>query len=279
MGAITNHEEQENCVAPTILVNIDTLTPNKMEWPKSWISELYMTEADKEILNSPYEWVSDAIINAAQVLLKKGNSLIASLQSVNLGQTKSFTVQTGEFIQTIHSGESHWHVISTIGTEHPNIHVFDSMFCYCPNHSKVQISNLLATKRPIIRLQYVDVQMQSGQADCGIFAIAFATALSYGLHPGSYIFDQKLMRSHLLKCFQNGKLSMFPIKKMRRATEKIKRIEKFHVYCICRMPLTPGATWIQCVACKEWYHTDTCIKVDQIYIKQAKLKWLCSFCK
>ena len=153
------------------------------------------------------------------------------------------------------------------------------MYCFCSDHSKVQISSILATKLPVIRLKYMDVQMQSGLNDCGLFAIAFGTALSHGLHPGAYIFDQSLMRSHLLKCFENGKLSMFPVRKTRRVAEKIKRVEEFRVYCTCRMPITPGSQWIQCIACKEWYHTNTCIKVEQIYIDQTELKWLCSFCK
>ena len=105
--------------------------------------------------------------------------------------------------------------------------------------------------------------MQSGQADCSLFAIAFVTALSHGLHPGAYICEQNLMRSHLLKCFENGKLSMFPVRKTRRVAEKVKRFEEFNVYCTCRMPITPGSQWIQCVACKEWYHTNKCIKVEQ----------------
>ena len=67
------------------------------------------------------------------------------------------------------------------------------MLCHCPDHSKVQILSILVTKQSTIRLQYNNVQMQynnvqmqSGQADCGLFAIAFATALSNGLHPGAY---------------------------------------------------------------------------------------------
>ena len=179
-----------------------------------------------EILKSPCAWLSDAIINAAQILLMRGNPMVAGLQDVNLGQTNSFTIQTGECIQILHTGEGHWHVISTIGTKHPNVKVFDSMYCFCSDHSKVQISSiLLATKQPVIRLKYMDVQMQSGQADCGLFAIAFVTALSHGLHPGACIFEQNLMRSHLLKCFENGKLSMFPVRKTRRVAEKVKRVE------------------------------------------------------
>ena len=51
----------------------------------------------------------------------------------------------------------------------------------------------------------------SGQAGCGLFAIAFATALLNGLHPGAYYFDQSLMRSHLLNWFERGEMELFPI--------------------------------------------------------------------
>ena len=128
------------------------------------------------------------------------------------------------------------------------------------------------TTKNTIRLHYNNVQMQSGQADCGLFAIAFATALLNGLHPGAYYFDQSLMRSHLLNCFERGEMEMFPIIKERRVKKKIKRIEE---YCSCRRPLTRGAQFIQCGACREWYHTNSCVKVD----KNTKKKWLCYLCK
>ena len=85
--------------------------------------------------------LSDSIIN--ELLLKRGNTQVGGLQNVNLGLTNSFEVETGEFVQIIHTGEGHWHVVSTIGTQHPDVNVFDSMYCHCPEHSKVQISNLL----------------------------------------------------------------------------------------------------------------------------------------
>ena len=47
--------------------------------------------------------------------------------------------------------------------------------------AKAQIASLLATKQPTIRVKFMDVQIQSGMSDCGLFAIAYATALSLGL--------------------------------------------------------------------------------------------------
>ena len=258
-------------------IDVDAYQPNE-KWPNDWVTEIKLTEADRRTLMSSSAWISDAVINAAQTLLKKETPYVSGLQNVNLGLNNSFDVETGEFVQILHNGQNHWQVISTIGVNHPSVNIFNSMYCHCSTHTKVQIESILATKEPAIRLQYIDVQMQSGQADCGLFAIAFAATLVHGMHPGSYIFEQSLMRPHLLKCLENGKITMFPIRKNRRVTQKIKRLEEFKIYCTCRMPVTPESDWIQCIVCKEWYHTNTCVNVEPIY-KETKARWLCSLCK
>ena len=55
--------------------------------------------------------------------------------------------------------------------------------------------------------------MQNGSSDCGLFALATATALANGEEPGSCIFDQKQMRPHLIKCLEAGKAEGFPVRK------------------------------------------------------------------
>ena len=49
---------------------------------------------------------------------------------------------------------------------------------------------------------------QAGIADCGVFAIATATSLLYGIKPNKY--TQSLLRSHLIKCFENFNFVPFP---------------------------------------------------------------------
>ena len=44
------------------------------------------------------------------------------------GLTMNFTVECGEFVQVLHNGRKHWLTISTIGTKHPIVHVYDSMY-------------------------------------------------------------------------------------------------------------------------------------------------------
>ena len=77
----------------------------------------------------------------------------------------------------LHTGQGHWMTVTTIGTKHPEVLVFDSLCACALTLAKAQIASLLATQHPVITLKFVDLQMQSGTYDCGLFAIAHATAL------------------------------------------------------------------------------------------------------
>ena len=61
-----------------------------------------------------------------------------------------------------------------------------------------------------------DVQRQSGGSDCGLFAIANATALCGGLDPHLQNFEQSKMREHLKMCLFRNRLECFPESRRRR---------------------------------------------------------------
>ena len=75
----------------------------------------------------------------------------------------------------------------------------------------------LATKDVITRLfstascQLVPVGKQQGGNDCCLYAIAIATALAHTIDPATVIFDQAMMRSHLIKCIEEDCFSLFPV--------------------------------------------------------------------
>lgn len=242
-----------------------------------WIPELHLNNEDRIVL-SEGKWLNDKIIDAAQSLLKKANPAVGGLQRVCLGQTMAYDIEAGEFVQILHDRRGHWLTISTIGSSGTEVHVFDSLYPSTGSSVKMQISCLLHTEQPHIKLLIKDVQMQSGTADCGMFAIAFATALIYGKQPGEFCFDQSRMRTHLMECLEARKISMFPVKRMRRTASKIKTSEQFKVYCICRMPNFTNSKWIQCSSCKEWYHCESCVKVHQKYLN-SKTVWHCFKCE
>ena len=59
-------------------------------------------------------------------------------------------------------------------------------------------------------LENVKVHKQQGVKDCGLFAIAFATAICFKQEL-TVPFNQKVMRQYLVQCFEKGACSPFPL--------------------------------------------------------------------
>lgn len=57
----------------------------------------------------------------------------------------------------------------------------------------------------------IETQKQEGSNDCGLFAIAIATAIVHGADPTRLRFDQVAMRNHLVQCFKDGVMTLFPV--------------------------------------------------------------------
>ena len=116
----------------------------------------------------------------------------------------------------------------------------------------------------------MDVTVQAGSNDCGLFAITFAIALALGEKPELFLFYQPKMWAHLQKCLERGKMEMFPVIRKRRVkNSRVKATEAVPVYCKCRMPEMPGEHLIEFTNCKEWYHIDTCVPAP-IYTQTNK---------
>ena len=86
------------------------------------------------------------------------------------------------------------------------VDVYDSA-PYSSSTSKVLLKQVAAVAKcqdNMFEVRFIDVQVQEGTNDCGLFAIAFATALCNGVDPYSLSLDQKSMREHLLNCVEEG---------------------------------------------------------------------------
>ena len=154
-------------------------------------------QSDRDILLSPAAWLNDNIVSAVQKLLKQQLPVRNGFQDPCCGLAYAFQIMSDKFIQVLHNGYDHWLTISTIGAEKDEVFVFDSMYASVSTKVKHQIAALLATQSKTIKLSFVDVQKQSGRYDCGLFALAFATALVNGTNPGRYLYNQRNMRKHL----------------------------------------------------------------------------------
>ena len=215
----------------------------KRPWINNGIVTLSM--ADRKIIRCPTGWLSDDIIDAAQATLHEQFG-IPGFQVTQLGQYCGFNVEPGEFVQILHNGKDHWVTISTIGTKHPEVFVYDSLYSTAPNELQQQIAALLHTQEKSITLKFAKVSMQTNGSDCGVYAIAFATALCLGKSPQKLLFDESKMRPHLIKCLEDGCFTMFPVRQTRRQAA-IKATKHIPIYCSCRMPSVPGIEMLECI--------------------------------
>lgn len=234
-----------------------------------------LSDKDRDILLNPTGWLNDNLIVAAQNLLYKQSS-VPGFQDTCLGQSMSFEIQQGEFIQVLHDGHGHWLVVSGhIGEDgSQEIHVYDSMYPTVGTYTKKQIASIISSNEKEIKLKMINVQKQLGGCDCGLFAIAFATTLATGNQPEQCFFDQAAMRRHLYECLTKQEMSMFP-HKPRRITRMVKQEDTLELFCTCRMPEIPPM--VECSRCCNWYHVN-CVSVPQEALDNSSTEWICQYC-
>ena len=90
--------------------------------------------------------------------------------------------------------------------------------------------------------------------DC-VFAAAYCTALAHGQDPGSFVYNQSIMKKkHLEQCLSNTKMTP----KARRGGNS--RYDEVDVYCLCRS-IDDGSPMVCCDKCNEWFHL-SCVKAS-----------------
>ena len=174
----------------------------------------------------------------------------------------------------MHVGDiNHWIVISTMGCKKHNIEIYDSLQTTLSLESETVIARYLHCKSPHIVMKFVNIAMQSGSTECGLYAVAVMTALAFGQDPAVLVFHQNSLRTHLGECFQTGYIQLFPAVKKRRIKDRIKK-EK--MVCNCRLPEDDNLPMVQCDDYKEWYHFN-CIDESTNDITE-ETNWHCQKC-
>ena len=83
-----------------------------------------------------------------------------------------------------------------------------------------------------IKFENMTMQLQIGESDCGIFAIAIATCLCNGGDPTIIRWDQ---RQHLICCFESDKMVPFPASDADPGAEgQARKMATYSLYCECR---------------------------------------------
>ena len=110
-------------------------------------------------------------------------------------------------VQVIHDRGNHWILASTMGCADNMVKIY---YTSVDDKTKKVVINLFdISSEP--RVEVMKTQKQRGGKDCGLFAIATATAIMLNINMLEIKFDQKEMRQHLVNCYTTQTFSMFPI--------------------------------------------------------------------
>ena len=168
-----------------------------------------------------------------------------------------------EFVQVLHTYGCQWITVSTVGCPPASIKVYDSAHGKLSSSTKKVIADLMMTEVTAISVYYVDVQRQSGENDCALFALAFVWILLACSH-----YDQIKMRNHLQTCLVAGKVTPFPqmdISTQRQQCKKA-RVDFIPVFCVCRLPEGPQWSSVHSVMSgitrRVWLWLMSSLKID-----------------
>ena len=169
-----------------------------------------LSMSDKEALCKG-ERLNDLHINFAQSILKVQFPLAEGL-NCSLLQAKSVSKKIKSGLQIVHCRSDHWILASNMTCEEGLLDVYDSVYSTIDDGTLTVLHNLFEFSD----VQIVEFQKQVGGSDCGLFSIAIATEILFDSTTSSIYDSTKLyfcqdsMRSHVLKCFEQGIFSVFP---------------------------------------------------------------------
>ena len=187
-------------------VDVDAFVPSKPDTSKPWLTfrGITQTDADKVTIEAR-SWLNDKHIDFAQTLLQVQFGSVSGLKStLGLTQHQQPPYRNSKALQVIHCKGNHWVVASSLGCV-AKVEVFDSLYSSVDAPTKKLVRQLFGEEASI---EKASGPKQVGGDDCGVFAIATCTSLAHGCHP--HEFDIRHMRAHLVKCFENFCLTVFP---------------------------------------------------------------------
>ena len=157
--------------------------------------------------------LSDRESNLAQQMLKSQFSQLNGFHSTLLQSrmTDSMHLECQNKIQVIFCQQRrYWIVGTTINCEGKEVKVYDSFFTFLDQESMALVIKLFMSDNFEPTIKTMKCQRQQGPNDCGLFAVANATALAFGLNPTRQIYKQDTMRLHFVHCLTKGNMLPFP---------------------------------------------------------------------
>lgn len=170
------------------------------KWLK--IDSTWLEIVDKQILLEG-GCLNDRHMNYAQAIL---TLQFPSLNGLHSTLKVTLLSDSSNAIQIVHCKERHhWLTASTIGCEPGKVKIYDSFFTSLDEGSSKAVKGYFGG----LSLEIAeDCPRQNNAADCGVFAIMFATILAHGTIPkvSEFSYNTAAFRSHVLQCFIEKRL-------------------------------------------------------------------------
>ena len=182
---------------------------------------------------------------------------LEGFQPCQLAHQLDFGRHSRLFIQIINrspnDGGSHWLTVSNINCLENTVKVYDSAYGDLPHKEEIIVASLVSTSNELWVI-FPNVALQTNRYDCGLYAIANATALAHGIDPKTQIFIPRLMReSTCTNVLEEKHLGPFPVTISKSRRKPIKNEVEVTLYCLCPMPDT-WTMYIYCDTCGNEYH-------------------------
>ncbi|XP_019616298.1 PREDICTED: uncharacterized protein LOC109463869 [Branchiostoma belcheri] len=219
-----------------------------------------LSAGDKAVLTNN-EMLTDDLIQAAQRLLHHQYPALQGLEAPTVGLCEDgFAKMTGKGLQIHHNRRAHW-VLSSYADG--QVRLYDSIGADMTASLQVQLYQTYAAfadqERNILTIILPEVHRQKNVFDCGLFAIAWAVDIAQGQDVSSIAYDDREMRSHLEKCFKQGRLTPFPQLTNRRKKVGLTRVSRISLVCCCKQEEGLGRIEA-CRACQRIFHV-SCLPV------------------
>lgn len=87
-----------------------------------------LTQDHFDLICNPRGWLDCDIIQQAHILLHNENLNIEGFQRSTLGPVRNFDIVSGEFVQILHTSNSHCLCVSSIGCPPGHVKLYDSLY-------------------------------------------------------------------------------------------------------------------------------------------------------
>ena len=80
---------------------------------------------------------------------------------------------------------------------------------HCHNVLLTRFFAVMLSTNDAVDVRFIDVEQQTNNSDCGVYAIAYATSLCFSEDISCIQYCVSKMRSHLVSCLEDGQMSPF----------------------------------------------------------------------